>query len=562
MMFKAASIKLGLDYAVMHNMHGQGGASVEGMTTDRADHVSALSKKELENLLRHGAYDIFREEKEGQSIEESNKFCEADIDQILSRSAVIIHDGKKSGAMQASATSFSKASFVVSGGATNDVAIDDPDFWTKVVGLSKGMDGLEDGIVRKRKCRDVFTSYKEDPTKGKGKEPDTSDASSDSESDDEDDEDGEDENDQMGGRKVKKKNVDGQGVADWTEANLNRILSAMMCIGYGNWSAVREDAKLRKWPLGDVARGGRIVLLQLLHLASINVTRHVGSQASVLAEAAARLRGEAVAIAATAAGTTTATATATTTATTTAPGTATASSSSAGSNTNPNAPPTALSDLDCHLRVSEDMFFLEGHLRRHKACRLALYSLQRDLFTPSPTAVNVPLTRCKAPNDGEIPENILFAAAVRTASMSPTGVNTASGVNTATGTNAATATATGTGTGKLVLPMPFSAVYGGVNVLSVDRYFSSATARLPVMQETTITSESSSSSSSKEEGSSKEDSTSIEKSILTQVDLYSRPHGLVSTLRGCGLTVLGMYGKIHTVSEKTGLMRQVRKKIV
>lgn len=40
------------------------------------------------------------------------------------------------GALSASVASFSKASFVVSGGATNDVAIDDPDFWTKVVGLS------------------------------------------------------------------------------------------------------------------------------------------------------------------------------------------------------------------------------------------------------------------------------------------------------------------------------------------------------------------------------------------------------------------------------------------
>jgi chromodomain-helicase-DNA-binding protein 6 len=99
-MFKAASIKLGLDYAVMHNMHGQGGnstAGVSGVSADRVEHVSGLSKKELENLLKHGAYDIFREEKEGQSIEESNKFCEADIDQILSRSAVVIHDGKKSG---------------------------------------------------------------------------------------------------------------------------------------------------------------------------------------------------------------------------------------------------------------------------------------------------------------------------------------------------------------------------------------------------------------------------------------------------------------------------------
>jgi hypothetical protein len=138
--FKAASIKLGLDYAVMHNMHVQGetNMSVTGVSTDRVEHVSALSKKDLENLLKHGAYDIFREEKEGQvsvsvrvgvrvgvgvrvrvrvrfsvviyietltltltltlthqAAEESNRFCEADIDQILSRSAVVIHDGTK-----------------------------------------------------------------------------------------------------------------------------------------------------------------------------------------------------------------------------------------------------------------------------------------------------------------------------------------------------------------------------------------------------------------------------------------------------------------------------------
>ena len=48
-------------------------------------------------ILSPGAYNIFREEKDGQSLEESNRFCEADIDQILSRSAVVIHDAKKSG---------------------------------------------------------------------------------------------------------------------------------------------------------------------------------------------------------------------------------------------------------------------------------------------------------------------------------------------------------------------------------------------------------------------------------------------------------------------------------
>lgn len=58
-MFRAASIKLGLDYAVMHNMQGQGGGGgtvqgVEGISADRVENVSALSKKELENLLKHG----------------------------------------------------------------------------------------------------------------------------------------------------------------------------------------------------------------------------------------------------------------------------------------------------------------------------------------------------------------------------------------------------------------------------------------------------------------------------------------------------------------------------
>ncbi|CAN0421231.1 unnamed protein product, partial [Discosporangium mesarthrocarpum] len=37
----------------------------------------------VESLLKHGAYDIFREGKEGE--EASKKFCEDSIDAILSR---------------------------------------------------------------------------------------------------------------------------------------------------------------------------------------------------------------------------------------------------------------------------------------------------------------------------------------------------------------------------------------------------------------------------------------------------------------------------------------------
>lgn len=60
-MFRAASIKLGLDYAVMHNMQGQGGAAqgIDGVGADRVENISALSKKELENLLKHGPYRTF-----------------------------------------------------------------------------------------------------------------------------------------------------------------------------------------------------------------------------------------------------------------------------------------------------------------------------------------------------------------------------------------------------------------------------------------------------------------------------------------------------------------------
>ena len=114
-MFKAASMKLGLDYAVMHNMKAEVSFAknetslaestaesegkntkvsqkkskvakakvIEGITMERAEHASALSKKELENLLKHGAYDIFRENQDGKGDEESIKFFETDIDQIL-----------------------------------------------------------------------------------------------------------------------------------------------------------------------------------------------------------------------------------------------------------------------------------------------------------------------------------------------------------------------------------------------------------------------------------------------------------------------------------------------
>ena len=127
---------------------------------------------------------MFREEKEGLSEEASKNFCEEDIDSILQRSTLIVHksgladdanvqEGQSGGALN----TFSKASFVSSKeGQDNDVAIDDPQFWEKVVGVGPGEeDGNEsmeeyfdeDGVVqrrpvkRKRRCKAKVNTYNE-----------------------------------------------------------------------------------------------------------------------------------------------------------------------------------------------------------------------------------------------------------------------------------------------------------------------------------------------------------------------------------------------------------------
>uniref|UniRef100_A0A8C9TMH5 Chromodomain helicase DNA binding protein 9 n=1 Tax=Scleropages formosus TaxID=113540 RepID=A0A8C9TMH5_SCLFO len=109
-MFDRASLKLGLDKAVLQSMSGREN-SVGGQQ---------LSKKEIEDLLRRGAYGALMDEED-----EGSKFCEEDIDQILQRrtkTITIESEGRGS--------TFAKASFVASGNRT-DISLDDPNFWDK-----------------------------------------------------------------------------------------------------------------------------------------------------------------------------------------------------------------------------------------------------------------------------------------------------------------------------------------------------------------------------------------------------------------------------------------------
>lgn len=362
-MFKAASLKLGLDYAVMHNMNagssaqeqlqqlkqdiadaggneddgttsnavtgsatkprtgkgtgrrgGKGKKEIEGISLERTENYSSLSKRELENLLKHGAYDIFREEKDGTTNEESAKFHEADIDQILQRSAVVLHDEKGNSAIAKTSgiASFAKASFVSSlsaNGASDNLALDDPDFWTKVVGLASKEEEYSDGN-RKRKCaREV--SYKE-PGMSAFR------AVHDSDSDDEE-----------GGRRKKK------GVRDPEEPepvvlndeNLQRITTSLVARGYGNWNTLRSDTKLF-WTASDMSRGSRLVILQLLKWAAMSLKSFTGSEEGTDEKEATK--------------------------------------STVGSVTQ---------------QVTEfDLKYLESFLRRSRACRLAIAAFERDPF--------------------------------------------------------------------------------------------------------------------------------------------------------------------------------------
>lgn len=109
-MFDRASLKLGLDKAVLQ--------SINSKNSNLPD--NQLSKSEIEDLLRKGAYGALMDDDNA-----GDKFCEEDIDIILQRrtTKVIIESEGKGG-------SFSKASFATSDNRT-DIEIDDPNFWEK-----------------------------------------------------------------------------------------------------------------------------------------------------------------------------------------------------------------------------------------------------------------------------------------------------------------------------------------------------------------------------------------------------------------------------------------------
>uniref|UniRef100_A0A674D217 Chromodomain helicase DNA binding protein 6 n=1 Tax=Salmo trutta TaxID=8032 RepID=A0A674D217_SALTR len=144
-MFDKASLKLGLDKAVLQDINRKG--SLNG--------AQQMTKIEVEDLLRKGAYGALMDEED-----EGSKFCEEDIDQILKRrtqTITIETEGKGS--------TFAKASFVSSGNRT-DISLDDPNFWQKWAKITElEIDSKESLVIdtpRVRKQTRHYNSFEDD----------------------------------------------------------------------------------------------------------------------------------------------------------------------------------------------------------------------------------------------------------------------------------------------------------------------------------------------------------------------------------------------------------------
>lgn len=167
-MFHSASLKLGLDRAVL--AHQRQSTNVDELPSKRKSKAEREEQaKEIDNLLKKGAYDVFNDDDDT----EAQKFMDTDIDQLLEQSSKTVTYGEAAtSSLSSGLGSFSKASFVASTGEGDgkDVDLDDPDFWSKAVGLEAPPEEIDptmaliidDGSKRARKQVATYDPFKEE----------------------------------------------------------------------------------------------------------------------------------------------------------------------------------------------------------------------------------------------------------------------------------------------------------------------------------------------------------------------------------------------------------------
>ncbi|CAK4318492.1 unnamed protein product [Aphanomyces euteiches] len=254
-MFHQASLKLGLDQAVLGGIR-QVKSSTKGP-----------SKEEIESLLKHGAYEMFKEEKEGDAEAASKKFSEESVDEILSRSTTVIHDPKKQ-EKNLFSSSFSKATFVSSTNPDEQVALDDPDFWIKVIGLT-GMPEEEkkNKTPEKRRCRGrkVYTEVGSDDDRNPDKDGEYKFEEISSSTSDEE---------------------DATPEVKTTYSNVHKFhqnfVTALLTYGFGRWTKIRmSDPILNKFSILKIKEYALGFLVQMLRVACMdNIKEGIDQAAS------------------------------------------------------------------------------------------------------------------------------------------------------------------------------------------------------------------------------------------------------------------------------------------
>jgi chromodomain-helicase-DNA-binding protein 6 len=161
-MFHSASLKLGLERAVLSANREQVDDSDEKVVKSKNEREAQA--REIDELLKKGAYDVFRDDDD----QEAEQFMETDIDNLLARSAKKVTYGVgATSSLGSGLGSFSKASFVANTDeGEKDVDLDDPDFWSKAVGLEAPVEMseevaamIDDGVKRSRKQVQVYDPY-------------------------------------------------------------------------------------------------------------------------------------------------------------------------------------------------------------------------------------------------------------------------------------------------------------------------------------------------------------------------------------------------------------------
>ena len=257
-MFDKASLKLGLDKAVLQSMNTQQKTSGDGQ----------LSKKDVEELLRKGAYGAIMDDDNA-----GDKFCEEDIDQILSRrTQVITIETEEKG------STFSKATFA-SADNRSDIEIDDPNFWEKWAKKAnletEEVTGKNELIVEEPRRRTQTKRFGQDDSLMEISEADSTD------DDDENNISGRTRGQRGKSGKIGKKNKRGRGggyererdedyleefgPGNWARAECYKVEKGLLTFGWGRWEEFLILGNFRR-KLGrqDVEDIARVILLYCL----------------------------------------------------------------------------------------------------------------------------------------------------------------------------------------------------------------------------------------------------------------------------------------------------------